>query len=192
MKAALRRIRSQKNVLVLTGMVAVVLGSGCLTPSVRYTRSGSSGSKRAGASARTSRKVTSGWDYRKNYSVPGSRLEQVARSYLGTPYRYGGMSRRSTDCSGYVCMVYREVSHVKLPHSTAKLRSMGRKVARSGAKTGDLVFFRRGAFGRVGHVGIYLHDDIFIHASTKHGVVCSSLDDGYYKRNFVELRRLFK
>ena len=164
--------------------------TGCLTPSVRYTRAGPSGKKSAAAG--TSRKGAFSRDYRKQYTVPATRLEQIARGYLGTPYRYGGMSRRGTDCSGLVCMVYRDVSHVKLPHSTRRLRPMGRKVGVSQARTGDLVFFRRGAFGRVGHVGLYLRDGIFIHASTKHGVICSSLDDGYYKRNFVELRRLFK
>jgi probable lipoprotein NlpC len=184
-----RRLR--RDAALLTVTLAAMCSTGCLTPSIRYTRSGTAG-RRSTASSCTSRKVPVGWDYRKQYSVPAGRLEQVARGYLGTRYRYGGMSRGGTDCSGFVCMVYRDVSHVKLPHSTATLRTMGRKIAMADARSGDLVFFRRGAFGRVGHVGLYLRDGIFIHASTKHGVICSSLDDGYYKRNFVEIRRLFK
>jgi len=186
-----QRYLPPKGTAVLPGVVAaMVCLTGCLTPSVRYTRAGTSGTKNS--SSGTPRKVAPSWDYRKGYSVPATRLEQVARGYLGIPYRYGGMSRRGTDCSGLVCMVYRDVSHVKLPHSTGKLRTMGRKVGPAQAKSGDLVFFRRGAFGRVGHVGLYLHDGIFIHASTKNGVIESSLEDGYYKRNFVEIRRLFK
>jgi hypothetical protein len=171
-------------------LVLAVFSTGCLTPSVRYTRTGSGGT--VTSSTGTPRRVSAGWDYRKTYSVPRGRLEHIARGYLGIPYRFGGMSRRSTDCSGLVCMVYRDVAHVKLPHSTRKLRVMGRKVSAGEARSGDLVFFRRGAFGRVGHVGIYLHDAVFIHASTKKGVMYSSLHDGYYKKNFVEMRRLFK
>jgi cell wall-associated NlpC family hydrolase len=157
---------------------------GC-TSSVRYTRGSS-----AGPSAR-SFTVPRNWDYRKTYTVPGDRLFSAAVRYLGIPYRYGGMSRNSTDCSGLVCMIYRDVSRVKLPHSTGKLRALGRKVSLPQARAGDLVFFRGGPFGRVNHVGVYLSGTRFIHASTKLGVVYSSLDDIYYKEHFVELRRIF-
>ena len=161
------------------------------TPSVRYTRNGG-GNFATARSEMPRRKVPAGWDYRKSYSVPRDRLERIAQGYLGIPYRFGGMSRRGTDCSGLVCMIYRDVAYVKLPHSTGKLRVLGRKVPAREARSGDLVFFRRGAFGRVGHVGIYLRAGRFVHASTKKGVMYSSLADGYYKRNFVEMRRLFK
>ena len=167
-------------------LIAAVCYTGCLTPSVRYSRNA------GGSSGKASRTVPATWDYRKTYSLPVGRVEKVARGYLGVPYRFGGMSRRGTDCSGLVCMVYRDVSRAALPHSTRKLRTMGRRVGRTNARSGDLVFFRRGAFGMVGHVGLYLRDGIFIHASTKHGVICSNLSDGYYKSRFVEVRRIFK
>lgn len=175
---------------VLFALLIAVCSAGCLTPSVRYRRAGNAGA--AGSSSGVPRKVPAGWDYRKNYTVPRDRLERIAQGYLGIPYRYGGMSRSGTDCSGLVCMIYRDVAHVKLPRGTGGLRAIGRKVAAGEEHSGDLVFFRRGVIGMVSHVGIYLHDDIFIHASTKKGVIYSSLSDGYYKRNFVEMRRLFK
>ncbi|MBN1575066.1 MAG: C40 family peptidase [Chitinispirillaceae bacterium] len=159
---------------------------GCGAP-IRYTRNGSlpGASKQRLTVPRT-------WDYRKTYSIPGDRLAAVAARYIGIRYRYGGMSRRGTDCSGLVCMIYREVCHAKLPRTTGKQRAIGRKVSLPQAKSGDLVFFRGGVFGRVSHVGIYLSGRKFIHASRKRGVIYSNLDDAYYKEHFVEARRIFR
>ena len=168
--------------LVIAGVI--IWCAGC-TSSVRYTRG------KAQVSSAGTYYVPRNWDYRKGYTVPGGRLSSVAARYLGIPYRYGGMSRKGTDCSGLVCMIYREVNHAKLPHSTKRLRALGRKISLRQARAGDLIFFSRGPFGRVNHVGIYLSGKQFIHASTKLGVIYSDLDDGYYKERFVELRRIF-
>jgi probable lipoprotein NlpC len=136
--------------------------------------------------------VPRNWDYRKNYTLPKDRVAKVAASYLGTRYRYGGMKRSGTDCSGFVCMVYRDVCHAKLPHSSAKQHALGRKVALHEAQCGDLVFFRGGIFNRINHVGIVISGKKFIHASSRNGVIYSSLDDAYYRQHFVEARRIFK
>ncbi|MBN1309656.1 MAG: C40 family peptidase [Chitinispirillaceae bacterium] len=169
----------------VAGSVACCL-IGCGAPA-RYTRGRS-------LSDAPKRRVTvpRRWDYRKSYSIPGRRLSAAAGRYIGIPYRFGGMSRRGTDCSGLVCMIYQEVCRAKLPHSTRKQRALGRKVSLSKAKSGDLVFFRSGAFGRVNHVGVYLSGRKFIHASRKKGVIYSNLDGAYYKEHFVEARRIFR
>lgn len=159
---------------------------GCLSSSVRYTRSSN-----LVQGVPKKKVVPANWDYRKNYKVPSNRLSQIANKYLGIPYRYGGMSRKGIDCSGLVCLIYREVNRAKLPHSTRKLRTLGKKVSKQHARSGDLVFFRRGSFGRVNHVGIFLGGETFIHASTKRGVIYSKLSATYYKRHFVEIRRVF-
>ncbi len=169
-------------------ITAVLLGCIGCSSSVRYTRTGSS----TGAASSSRYTVPGNWDYRKQYAIPGDRLAAAAARYLGIPYRYGGMSRRGTDCSGLVCMIYRDVSRAKLPHSTGKQRALGRAVSLQQAKSGDLVFFRGGAFGRVNHVGIYLAGRKFIHASTKRGVMYGDLNDAYYKTHFVEVRRIFR
>lgn len=159
---------------------------GC-APSVRYTR----------ASAQP--KITSDgkylvprdWDYRKNYKIPQSRLIEITNSWLGTPYRYAGFSRKGIDCSGFVCKVFQELTHSKLPHQSRKLRAMGIPVSLRNARAGDLVFFKGGLFKTVNHVGIYLGNNKFVHAAIKKGVSFASLDQQYYKERFVDVRRIF-
>ncbi|NLG17473.1 MAG: C40 family peptidase [Fibrobacter sp.] len=158
---------------------------GC-APSVRYSRN----SAQPAVSSKQYL-VPGDWDYRKNYRIPQSRLTAVISSYIGTPYRYGGMSRKGLDCSGLVCLVYREVSHVKLPHSTRRLKNYGRAVPLSQASQGDLVFFK-GSSGRVNHVGIFLGNGKFAHASSSNGVIYSNLSEKYYEQRFWGVRRLFK
>lgn len=170
---------------VCTTGVALLL-CGCLSSSIRYTH-GTGGTY----PGKNSYKVPRGWDYRSSYSVPCQRMKQVAGGYIGIPYRFGGISRRGVDCSGLVCLIYREVSRVTLPHSSGALRRLGKKVGDRKARCGDLIFFKRGIFGRVNHVGIFLNDNTFIHASTKKGVIYSNLDEDYYRKHFVEMRRIF-
>lgn len=159
----------------------LILLVGC-APSIRYTRN---------ADGKVQYLVPRNWDYRKNYKVPQNRIESIASKYLGIPYRYGGMSRRGIDCSGLVCLVYKDVSGAKLPHSSRKLRRCSRLVSLSSAQAGDLVFFKGDFLGMITHVGIYLGNNRFIHASSKQGVMYSSLEQKYFKEHFAEVRRIF-
>jgi len=174
--------------LIRVGMLLflpVLLLTGCISSSIRFTSASGNGT-----SQRT--KVPADWDYRSTYSISCGRLGQVAHGYLGIRYRYGGMNRNGTDCSGLVCMIYNDVAKAKLPHSSRRQRQLGRVVALRNAKCGDLVFFRGGIFGAITHVGIYLDNNRFIHASTKRGVIYSRLEEEYYKKRFAEVRRIFK
>ncbi|MBS2099235.1 C40 family peptidase [Carboxylicivirga linearis] len=113
-----------------------------------------------------------------------SSLKKEARNWLGTRYRYGGTSKSGVDCSGLSGQIYRQVYNITLPRTSADQYRQAKKVSKSGLKPGDLVFFKINS-GRVSHVGIYLGNDEFIHASTKRGVVISSLNETYYKRYFA-------
>lgn len=117
------------------------------------------------------------------------RVLEIARRYLGRPYRYGGSSSRGFDCSGFALHVYRSVG-VNLPHSASAQARLGKPVPRDQLKPGDLVFFRtRGR--RISHVGIYLGNGKFIHASSSRGRVrIDSLNEGYYKRRYAGARRI--
>ena len=90
-----------------------------------------------------------------------------AAEWLGTPYRSGGQSRRGTDCSGFVRQVYKAAYGIDLPRSTDQQVDATRRVRRRKLREGDLVFFHGRKRRRVSHVGIYLKDGKFIHASTK-------------------------
>jgi len=159
--------------------------SGCIAPSVRYARP--SGAVIGPGVYRVPR----GWDYRKDYRLPVPRLQQIVQSYIGTPYRYGGTSRKGLDCSGLVSVVYRELNRAKLPRSTRRLKKLGTVVSRGEARAGDLAFFTLGHRGIVDHVGICLGGERFAHASSSRGVTYSSLGDDYYRGRLVFVRRLF-
>lgn len=125
-----------------------------------------------------------GANNRKINGLTDTRLQAEVNSWLGTPYKAGGTSRKGTDCSGFAMSVYKKVYGVDLPHNSREMSKTMKKVRRQGRlKEGDLVFFKI-RWWKVSHVGIYLKDDIFVHASTSNGVVLSSLNEKYYKKRF--------
>ncbi len=111
-------------------------------------------------------------------------------SYLGTPYKFGGTSRKGIDCSAFTRLILQESLNLELPRSTLEQIKIGRPVNRDDLEFGDLVFFNTRRRQNPGHVGIYLWDNYFIHASTKYGVIVSSMNSGYYDRRFVGARRI--
>ncbi len=113
-----------------------------------------------------------------------------ARSWLGTPYKYGGQSRRGTDCSGMVMQVFL-TQGIKLPRDSRSQCSFCKKIKRNELMVGDLVFFATKKGGsRVGHVGIYMGDDEFIHSSSSRGVIVSKLSEPYYTSHFYSAGRV--
>lgn len=113
------------------------------------------------------------------------RLIAEVSSWLGVPYRYGGFSRAGADCSGFVWTVFRSAYNLDLPRTTEEQAWHTRKLRRRRLRVGDLVFFRTQSRWKISHVGIYLGNDKFIHASTSRGVIVSDLDEPYYARTFV-------
>lgn len=112
-------------------------------------------------------------------------------SYLNTPYRYGGNSRSGIDCSAFTQTVYRNSLNVILPR-TAREQYRTWKIFedRDELKFGDLVYFNTSRIYYPGHVGIYLDDDLFAHASSSRGVIVSSLNNGYYSSKFIGANRV--
>ncbi len=120
-----------------------------------------------------------------------TRLEQVAYSWLGTPYRYGGTNRRGIDCSAFVRNVYQAVG-IELPRTVKGQVQIGTRVKKQKKlRLGDLVFFRfRRRGSKPDHVGIYLGDQRFIHASKSRGVTVDQLDAKNYRKHFWSSRRV--
>jgi peptidoglycan DL-endopeptidase CwlO len=109
----------------------------------------------------------------------------IALRYLGVPYVWGGSTPAGFDCSGFVMYVYAQVG-VSLPHYTGAQWNMGVPVARSDLEPGDLVFF-----DGLGHVGIYIGGDQFVHAPHTGDVVkISSLDEAWYAATYDGARRI--
>jgi cell wall-associated NlpC family hydrolase len=113
-----------------------------------------------------------------------SSVVAIAERYLGVPYRWGGASPSGFDCSGLVMYVYGQVG-VSLPHSSYSQYGMGSPVSRSDLQPGDLVFF-----DGLGHVGIYVGGNSFIHAPHTGDVVKISSISGWYASTYVGARRI--
>lgn len=118
----------------------------------------------------------------------GTEIYDFYGEWEGTPYQMGGMDKRGIDCSGLSKMLYSEIYSINLPRTTKEQIKIGESIGNSGKNTGDLVFFRTGP--NVLHVGVYLENDNFIHASTKKGVMISNLNEKYWVDNFIEIRRV--
>lgn len=104
--------------------------------------------------------------------------------WLGSPHRMGGAKPSGIDCSGFVGILYREVYGQDLPRTS---RDMGERVKRKyerQLREGDLVFFSFGG-KNIDHVGIYLHNNKFVHVSTRRGVIISDIKDSWYYKYFV-------
>ena len=113
-----------------------------------------------------------------------------ARRFMGTQYVYGGGSGSGFDCSGFTMYVYRQLG-VQLPHNAAAQMDYGTPVKRAELIPGDLVFFATMGSRIVNHVGIYIGNDQFIHASSGYGAVrVSELSEDYYSTRYRGARRL--
>ncbi|MBP2850872.1 MULTISPECIES: bifunctional murein DD-endopeptidase/murein LD-carboxypeptidase [Dickeya] len=123
----------------------------------------------------------------RNVEVKSKLLEQYA-NWKGVRYRLGGDSRKGIDCSSFVQRTFREQFGIDLPRSSYEQQDIGVQIQRSKLRPGDLVVFHAGSTGR--HMGIYLGNQQFVHASTSIGVTISSMDDSYWKPRYREARRV--
>ena len=129
-------------------------------------------------------------DRDKDLSASARALLDEAYSWVGTPYAYGGHSRRGTDCSGFVMEVYRRALDFSLPRSTSEQSEACNSIDRDALRPGDLVFFRHIKHGKINHVGIYTGNGRFLHASSSKGVIESDLEEEYYARRFRHAARV--
>ena len=107
--------------------------------------------------------------------------------WLGAPYRNGGTTEQGIDCSGLTSAIYKKVYRKSLERNSDDQRKKDcRKVKKSKLREGDLVFFHNGRKKKTAtHVGIYLKDRKFIHASSRQGVIISTIDEDYWKKHWL-------
>jgi len=116
------------------------------------------------------------------------KLFQFVYDWVGTPYHFGGNTRKGIDCSAFTKELYSKVFNLTIKRNSRDIFSMVSPVNRDELKEGDLVFFKIHSRS-ISHVGIYLGNNKFAHASVK-GVSISNLDDGYYNHYFYKGGRL--
>ncbi|MEJ6735276.1 MAG: NlpC/P60 family protein [Flavobacteriales bacterium] len=121
--------------------------------------------------------------------VKNIKLYTFIDEWYGSKYKYGGLSKSGVDCSGFCNVLYSQVYNKKIQRTTSQLSKKINKTSKSNLKEGDLVFFNVSR-KKNSHVGIYLKNNRFVHASSSRGVVISSLENPYYKKAYSKGGRL--
>lgn len=133
---------------------------------------------------------------KKSDIVPSGGFEQqkmmdAILGWMGTPYEYGGETKDGIDCSAFSREIFRSSAGMDLPRTTEDQVRLGATVSQENLKFGDLIFFNTTG-QNPSHVGIYIGDDMFAHASVSFGVTLSSLYSSYYKKRYTEARRVLQ
>src|SRR5690606_28292234 len=123
-----------------------------------------------------------------------TKILSEAETYLGTPYRFGGTTRKGIDCSSFVQQVF-EMFDYQLPRVSSAQAKEGTEISKEDLRAGDLVFFATTGRGRVSHVGIVhsIREDgeiEFIHASSSQGVTVTPLSDSYWTKRYLYAKRI--
>ena len=130
----------------------------------------------------------------KNTAIPAldqSRIMREISRHMGVPYALGGSTDQGMDCSGYTMVVYKNSMGKELPRTSHEQSKLGSSVGTEDLKFGDLLFFNTTGEA-ASHVGIYLGDDLFAHASVSLGVTISSLQSSYFQKRYEGARRLVR
>ena len=140
--------------------------------------------------------IASCGSFRKGSKMkPRDGVVYYAKGYLGAPYALGGNNKNGIDCSGLIYNAYRQQG-VKIPRTVDALRKKGKRISVDRAKKGDLIFFSTSRKRRLTHAGIVVSTKRgvpqFIHASSSHRVIITTLDSTYWKKAYAQTRRLLK
>jgi len=126
-----------------------------------------------------------------SFGLTEEQFENEAKEFVGIPYRKGGISERGMDCSGFARKIYSRLFGIELPHNSIQQYRFSslQQIDDEELQPGDLIFFANKKKKRINHVGVYLSDGQFIHASSSKGIMVSNLDDRYWKARFVSSKR---
>lgn len=124
----------------------------------------------------------------KTYEKVYEALKLQYKDWKGVKYKYGGNTKSGIDCSAFVQKTFKDRLNINLPRTTAFQSKLGENIQIKDLKIGDLIFFKTGYKTR--HVGIYLENGKFLHASTKKGVTISRLQNSYYMKHFWKIKRV--
>jgi cell wall-associated NlpC family hydrolase len=126
----------------------------------------------------------------KSTSIDPRLFKRVVETYVGTPYKRGGSNLRGIDCSNLVASIYRDYDGTKLPESTRGLLRISDVIELDQLQIGDLVFFKFAETRSPSHVGVFIGDKRFVHASETNGVIISSIEEGTYRSAYYGARRV--
>ncbi|MES3019154.1 MAG: NlpC/P60 family protein, partial [Bacteroidota bacterium] len=119
----------------------------------------------------------------KEKDLDNDKLYRFIDSWMGVPHRSGGMDKKGVDCSGFTTILEKEIYNRAVPRTAKSMAESVKRKYEEDLKEGDLVFFDfQGQ--KFSHVGVYLHNNKFVHASTSKGVIISDLKDPWYYKYF--------
>ena len=123
-------------------------------------------------------------------SIVNIPLLQKIDEWWGTPYNLGGSTKNGVDCSYFTLDVMKDIYNVNLKRTAAEQYEQSTKIEWNDLKEGDLIFFKADGRRNISHVGIYLANNKFAHASTSQGVTIGDLADPYWQRRLYSLGRV--
>ena len=121
--------------------------------------------------------------------IKNINLFRLIDDWYGTRYRYGGTTKSGIDCSAFMQVLFTSLYGLSLPRTAKMQYDFSRRISRTELKEGDLLFFN--TTGGVSHVGMYLTNNKFVHASTR-GVVISDMFDSYYANRLIGVGRVLE
>ena len=116
------------------------------------------------------------------------KLNAFYKEWKGVKYKFGGNSKSGIDCSAFIQKAYKNKLDITIPRTTTSQVKLGKSVNKSQLELGDLVFFKTGKNSR--HVGIYMENGKFMHASSSKGVIISKLNNVYFNKHYWQSRRI--
>ena len=123
--------------------------------------------------------------------INDTKLLELIDSWYGTKYKYGGDSRQGVDCSGFTQAFMLSYYDKNIPRNSEEQYQQSKHIKKKKLRQGDLVFFRtKGKRGGISHVGVYLCNNKFVHASTSSGVMISDLGEDYYSARYAGAGRM--
>lgn len=165
-------------------LVILVLFGGCAT---------SRQVERANKAAEKAKEEAIKEKYAAKLGVDSGKIGYTLYSFIdewyGAPYHYAGRTKEGVDCSDFVCILFQNIYNKTLSGTAGDIYNMCKTVSDTNLQEGDLVFFKINSKS-ISHVGIYLQNNKFIHASVHSGVVISDLSEAYYKKYFFKAGRI--
>ena len=120
--------------------------------------------------------------------LTNKKLVDYIHQWWAVPYRIGGTSKEGIDCSSFVQGLASDAFGIQLPRTSREQAAFCTEISKEDLQEGDLVFFNTG--GGISHVGLYINNNKFVHASTSNGVIISDLNEAYWQKRFVRAGRM--
>jgi murein DD-endopeptidase / murein LD-carboxypeptidase len=122
-------------------------------------------------------------------NISNVKLYSFIEDWYGVPYKYGGKNKSGIDCSNFTSALYQNIYNKSLSGSSSSIYTQCKIISKKDLKEGDLLFFKI-ENDNISHIGVYLQNNKFVHATTKKGVMINDLDEAYYKKYFYKAGRL--